>query len=302
MPTTLNFSSSDFEQHQVFNELDKHGLALGLKRLNGEKNAEYKQRLMDVFVHRANSSYFGLIHGITRELGLSLNRELLIKPKAGLDLSANNNIGILFKDTRCCVYQDYYTDIALKEIERWEIEVDAGYTVTDLKDAIEATQLFEVELLGDDPSRRSMCIFEQTSIKDNRGEELTGKGARIKLENQGVIEGSEYLVSNNLQNKITDPAATLGSGDYRIDYEAGVLECLDLPASGSYISYQCRDDEFLVMSSPIIVNSLQNEHFKKFLFRQILQTDDTYENGLPTSFGADIINELLSVYPTTYKA
>ncbi|HJO96340.1 MAG TPA: hypothetical protein QF753_23340 [Victivallales bacterium] len=301
MPSSLNFTDADFQQHQIFNELDRHGLALGLKRLNGERNAEYKQRLMDVFVHRANSTYAGLIHGITRELGLAIDREMLITPVSGA-VNTHNGLCISFKDTRCCIYEDYYTDIPEHEIERWELEVGAGYTVTDLKTAIEATSLFDVTLLGDDPSKRSMCIFEQTSAKNVRGEILTGKGSRINLDNQGVIEGSEYIVSNTLKNKITDLNAVLGSGDYRINYVTGTIECSEIPASGSMISYQHRNDEFLVMSSPVIVNSLQNEHFKKFLFQQILQSDDTYVNGLPTSFGADVINELLSVYPTTYKA
>ena len=117
MPS-FNFTSSDIQQHHVFNELDRHGLALGLKRLSGEKNAEYKQRLMDIFVHRANSTYAGLIFGITRELGLTIDREMLIEPADGLDLIANGNIGISFKDTRCCIYQNYYTDIPTSEIER----------------------------------------------------------------------------------------------------------------------------------------------------------------------------------------
>ena len=77
---TTNYSAASIVEHKVFNELDSHGLTLGLPRLAGERNAEYKQRLLDVFVNRANSSYLGLIYGITRELGLSLTKEFTITP------------------------------------------------------------------------------------------------------------------------------------------------------------------------------------------------------------------------------
>ena len=71
----------------VFNEFDEHGLINGLRRIPGEKNATFKRRILDVFVHRSNSTYRGLVNGITRELGLSLFYPLLIRPKRNNDLT-----------------------------------------------------------------------------------------------------------------------------------------------------------------------------------------------------------------------
>ena len=45
-------------------------MAANCPRLYGEKNAEYKLRLLDVFKNKANASKEGLINGIARELDL----------------------------------------------------------------------------------------------------------------------------------------------------------------------------------------------------------------------------------------
>ena len=43
-------------RRQVFNEFDSYGTLLGLERLPGERNPEYKKRLLDVFARRASSN------------------------------------------------------------------------------------------------------------------------------------------------------------------------------------------------------------------------------------------------------
>lgn len=56
--------------HHVHNFFDEFGLLLDTARLYGEKNREYKERLLDVFRHPANSTKTGLEFHLARELGL----------------------------------------------------------------------------------------------------------------------------------------------------------------------------------------------------------------------------------------
>lgn len=56
--------------HPVWNFLDEFGLLLNCPRLYGERNAEYKERILDVFRFPANSSRRGLLNGIARDLGM----------------------------------------------------------------------------------------------------------------------------------------------------------------------------------------------------------------------------------------
>lgn len=54
--------------HSVWNFLDEFGLLLDLPRLYGERNHEYKERLLAVFQYPANSSRPGLLNALAREL------------------------------------------------------------------------------------------------------------------------------------------------------------------------------------------------------------------------------------------
>jgi hypothetical protein len=63
------------ELHHVWNALDEFGLLLDLPRLRGERNADYRKRLLDVFRYPSNATKQGLVFGIAKELGLIHHRE-----------------------------------------------------------------------------------------------------------------------------------------------------------------------------------------------------------------------------------
>ncbi|WP_459482669.1 Low copy number virion structural protein [Clostridium saccharoperbutylacetonicum] len=56
--------------HHIWNYFDEFGALLSCPRLYGEKNEEYKNRILDVFRNPANSSKQGLANAISRELGM----------------------------------------------------------------------------------------------------------------------------------------------------------------------------------------------------------------------------------------
>ena len=58
------------QPYNVWNAFDEQGLLLSLQRNPGEKNIPYKNRLLDVYANPGNSTYTGLVNGISRELGL----------------------------------------------------------------------------------------------------------------------------------------------------------------------------------------------------------------------------------------
>lgn len=74
--------------HHVWNFFDEFGALVGCERLNGENNISYKKRILDVFKNPANSTKFGLMNGIARELNLrkhliwhDCNNDFIIKDK-----------------------------------------------------------------------------------------------------------------------------------------------------------------------------------------------------------------------------
>jgi hypothetical protein len=78
--------------YNVWNCFDEFGLLLGLPRIPGEKNRAYKARLLDVYVHPANSTYQGLINGISRELGISPASVRVFSIQELLDPANPNNL------------------------------------------------------------------------------------------------------------------------------------------------------------------------------------------------------------------
>ena len=56
--------------HHVWNFLDEAGALFSTPRLPNENNEQYKRRIEDVFINKSNTSKFGLLNGIARELGL----------------------------------------------------------------------------------------------------------------------------------------------------------------------------------------------------------------------------------------
>lgn len=66
------------EIHHVWNFFDEFGLLVGINRIYGERNKEYKRRILDVFLHKPNSSYVGMINSISSELDLrkTIHREV----------------------------------------------------------------------------------------------------------------------------------------------------------------------------------------------------------------------------------
>lgn len=56
--------------HHIWNAFDEFGLLLGIQRLRGERNAEFKARILDVFQNPGNSTKSGLINALSRELDI----------------------------------------------------------------------------------------------------------------------------------------------------------------------------------------------------------------------------------------
>jgi hypothetical protein len=67
---TIYLASIKPEIYNIWNCFDEFGLVLGLSRLPGETNRDYKTRLLGVYTNPANSTSTGLRYGIARELGI----------------------------------------------------------------------------------------------------------------------------------------------------------------------------------------------------------------------------------------
>jgi hypothetical protein len=92
VPATIYLIVSTPEVYNIWNCFDEFGLILGLPRIPGEKNYDYKQRLLDVYTNPANSTYIGLRNGISRELGLTPSGIIIERLSDLMDPNYPNNL------------------------------------------------------------------------------------------------------------------------------------------------------------------------------------------------------------------
>lgn len=286
--------------HLVFNEFDKQGLLLDLPRISEERNYEYKQRLLDVFINRASSTYRGLINAITRELGLSISDVMKIQPV--LDSNGDplvSNPAVEFIDTKCYLYNDFMENDILLTIDRFDSSA-GSWTLGDLADTINATGYYTATLLPDaETQKRSMTIFNQSSIGLVPVEDISGSGSIVVLNNNNLIEGTVTVRSDNLSRMVALESDLVNNRTYLVRHKEGILVTRSSPAPGSFIRYSYRNDDFIVQASPIILHNLQSNDFRNYMFENAGGEDeDNY--GLPTRLGATIINELMSVHPANW--
>ena len=289
------------EAFAIFNEFDRHGVLLGLPRLSLERNPSYKWRLLDVFVRRAGSTYRGLINGITRELGLNVIKAMTIVPlKDANGDPLLTSPAVVFEDTKCILYSDFDAGTILQTIDRFEI-TGIAWTLQDLAEVINATGYYVATLTdAAESQKRSMTIFNQSSVTEIPSEDISGAGSRIVLENLNLVPGTVTVRSPNLTRLVPTEPEVVRPGDYTVNHKEGLILARGAPAPGSFIKYSYRDDEFTAEASPVILHNLQSDDFKAKMFEQTLDDDGETSNGLPTALGATIINELLSVFPSNW--
>ena len=298
------YIGTDIKPHQLFNELDRFGLLLGLKRLSQESNTDYKERLLDVFRNRADSTTRGLINGITRELGLRISQELLIQP---LTEEHDPKVGLAIKGTKLCIYSDYYSKTLLQiggvdqEYDLWDLEGGA-YTIKEVLNIIQQPAVpFTATHLGTNEGQRSATLLESSTYGEAITETLSNKGTRINLEKDYLIEGTEYMYPSYFV-KVATVAEVTEPEHYHIDYVSGTITTLALFPRNAYIRYGYKKEKLYIESSPVIIGNLQSQDLRKKMFEQVEQPDNEPAiSGRPIHFGADIVNELLSVHPTAYK-
>jgi hypothetical protein len=284
----------------AWNQIDEHGLITSLRRLPEETNWTFKRRVMDVFTNCANASYRGLIHGVTRELGLELTQPLEINPKidpvTGEFLATDPYIK--FDGVWVYLYSDYANGLLDYRIDRY-ISGGNYEHLGRLVDLINSTSFFEARLTVDvDPYTKSMTIVNQSNRIEVVAESISGS-MRAKLENEHIVEGSLVLSDSTgvFISEVSDTDDITRPGEYCVDYNKGIIQSYLTPSVGAWARYTYTDYPFLPIASPVVLYDINNNNFKAKMFELFFDNDGTETHGVPTELGVDIINELYTSFP-----
>src|SRR5579863_1724004 len=303
---TLNVNEVDIvgtaSQTSVYNEFDDFGLIVGLDRLPAEKSADYKHRLIDAFSNRANSTYLGMIYGITRELNLSTYKPFRLRPKTSSGSFVGANPVFQFDGPFLELWQDQNNNILEMEIDLFD-QSGPAYTILELYNYINAHSTYFIadQLNTTYQFERSMTILNQTNVQTVTAAIQPTDRQTLDFPNTdgGAIMFNNLFCTDKVAfaNMVSSVGAITNDGDYYINPYTGDITTEVIPTLGTIIKYNyIRYNKSYLIASPIIIHNMQNPNFERIMFEQEQADDGLYYNGVPTEFGADIINELLSVY------
>ncbi len=280
----------------TWNHYDEFGLLHSLSRLRGETNWEFRRRLRNTFISIANSTYQGLVNGITRELGLELFDAITICPKrdvSGAFLAAAPNV--IFDGVYLTLYSDYDNNLIEFQIDRRS--PGGNYeTLGLLVDKINQDSVWFTASLLDETHRQtnSSCIFNQSSRVFIQ--EAVDPTTRFTLQYPFIARNTLYFSDRiACSTEVATQNLVSSIGDFSIDYTTGIVSTKSPPRLGTVVRYEYVQEPFIVRASPIVLHGIVDTNFANQLFEQIIQDDGTYINGIPTAEGIDIINELLSI-------
>lgn len=284
--------------HAPFTELDEHGLTLSLDRLRSERNELYRRRLLETISRRANATYQGLIHGITRELGYELYKSMWVNPTLdGTGQFKAPDPYIKFEEAYLYLYSDYQNDTLEAKINRYQ-KGGAFEHLWRLVNRVNMSAYFEAGLYpGVDLWTSSMTILNQTNREYVDREEVPGS-TKFRLEKYPVCKDTVWFSDRSVyQVEVDTEAEVTAKGKYYIDYHNGYVTAYLPPVPGTSVQYKYHQYPFWAWASPVILHNINSEDFMTEMFEQVLQDDGTYANGVVTALGRDIINELLTYYP-----
>jgi hypothetical protein len=282
------------------NAFDYFGMLLGLSRIRGEKNADYRKRLWDVYVNRANATQEGLINGITRELGLRQFDALTVSYTG----PSTNSPRVIVRDVQIELYSNWNLvdeSISPNEMDGEAIDIytrsSDAYYVGGLVEEINNSSYFQAAIEnGVSEKALSACILDQDSRRWVETESLKPLYKNI-LEYQNIVPGTLTFSAKGAEAFVLQVASedkVVSPGEYYVDYDSGLVVSYDVPLEDIQCRYMYDELPLTLTASPVILHEFGSSYFRSKVFEQIIQSDGTYVDGLPLDAAIKYINELMA--------
>jgi len=230
--------------HMVWNYFDEFGYLLGCPRIHGEKNSEYKERILDVFVNKPGASMDQLLNGISRELGLTKKTEwdgknplelkdpMIVVNKIKLDEYYAGIQNVELTPNNTVVLKERYMDGSVLVSYNAGIEM---HRLNNKKDYTLQRQLYNAngtatELLKNYAKTiKTMVPIMWNQFKFNEAywdiadENMSGFGALPHI-SDASIEGFRWFTKDNPRNTIAPKLMELLVNDMEITIEESSVE------------------------------------------------------------------------------
>lgn len=297
------------------NDLDAHGTLLGVNRLPAEENIFYYKRLQSVLPLRGGAEHDGLVHGITRELGLEEGIGIKISPvsSGGRWLAPAPYVKITA--TNLILYSSY-TDSSTYTLDR-SIDIfghGGGYLLEDLVNQIQSSDYFVAELgSGMTGVEKSNGLFPGSSATVV-SKEWVPANTFFTLENLDIIPSTLYfsekeIFTTELSNALANTQSSglsltwvvsdevTKDGEYHVDYSTGVVTVKQSSSGRGTCRYVYRNFPWYVRWSPIVVYSLRDNNYRSKVFEDEFMTDNSTKDGLTTAEGVEVYTQVFNKSP-----
>ena len=264
-------------REQVAHSIDYIGQSKGLYRFNNESVVDFRKRVLDVWVHKANASTVGYIYGSARQLGTPARQIGVIAPVVSV---AAPSPGVLVTNSRIHFYTDFTSstveeslDIA-SDFPRPDITL-ASY-VEDIYNWVDTSSnwTWESEPSADDRLLKSKYIVPTQSYSVFTQEATLRTG--INRMSHQVVSGTVVSNSTLVLNEVASLGDLAERGDYYIDNTNSLIYVFDdgsgEVASVNYAYYEMR---IYLDWAPVCVQNLSDEEFFNSMFDLEKSEDNT---------------------------
>lgn len=297
------------------NDLDAHGAFLDLPRLAAESNNSYYKRLQSVVPLRGGADHIGLVHGITRELGLEESIGIKISPvqSGGKWLAPSPHVEITA--TEIILYSSYTNE----DTNTVDATIDIfnrgnGYLLEDAVSQIQTSEYFVAELGSSMTGQEKTNGLFPGSSCQVISKEWVPANTYFTLEHPDIIPGTLYFTEKDvftteLSTAIATPSPTgftltwavfeevTRTGEYYVDYENGIVTVKTSASGRGTCRYVYREFPWYVRWSPIVVYSLRDSVYRTEIFEEETMMDNSVKSGLVNAEGVQVFSQLYEKSP-----
>lgn len=292
-------------RRKIFNQLDEWGVFFDTPRLAEEENRNYKIRLLDVMAHRANSTYLGLIYGISRDLGQDLYEAATISYTG-----TGKNWVVEVSDKYLRLYSEYPWNLN-HSIDLWKEPTIADPTrllyLSELNTAVNATGDWHMSLVADGWKKASN-LFNQSS-RIIIPSEPVAVSPKVQLAHKNITDYNSpsaatiYFTDTEVYNpnqKKTSAAQVLQLGDWYLDADNGTIISF-AAAPNAYVRYEYIESHYTLMASPVEIYDITSTNVVDLLFTMETAKGESSPNPTGyTDLGWDVYLELKAASKGTY--
>lgn len=265
----------DLKEEQLWNSFDEHGVLMDLKRIPGESNNDYVERIKDVNRSPGGSSFLGVANSSARELGIiKINDAIsLSTPKNSLGVNLHLAVDIEFGSvffrarTLSMIYTEkLYVDPVYNTINLSKKAYDYPTHIVSDNGLTVAISDTEFEIDEDQPS---VCRLK---IKYPA---VFGTFVTVVYPYFEEVLYKNYPTINDLQEKIN--TLTDNAGQKLVNCSSSLLLSGGEDCLGLFIGFFSlpRDGEVSIPWSPIKIRRISDKFFREYFLEKDVSYRET---------------------------